>query len=262
MNTYSGLDGAATIPSELKSSMPRRLRATRTGIYMTIAAPTFLAIAFAGALWGGIKAVKQTQHRADLRRDSGVTVAEITRIRMGRTSDVVYYAFTVSGTSFIGEAEVPRDLRYDLRKSRSLSIRYSPENPDVNHPAAWEWSLIFWRPQSSDLIHLPNFSLELQWFLAPLLFGPLGIVFFMELRADRKLLAEGVPAVGLITKCTRGTRSSYSAEFQFHTEDGKVAKGSRGGGRTEVGTRICVLYLPLDPRRNKPYPFLNYRVIQ
>lgn len=262
MNTDSGLTGAATIPNELTCSMPRRLRATGTGIYMTVAAPIFLAIAVAGALWGGIWAVQQTQHRAALRRNSNETVAEITRTRKGRTTDVVYYAFNVNGRSFVGDAEVPTDLRHDLRASRFLSIRYLPTSPDVNHPAAWEWSLIFWRPQSTDLVHIPNFSSELQWFLAPLLLGPLGVVFFMQLRKDRELLAEGVPAVGLVTKCTPGTRGGYSVEYEFRTEEGRVAKGSCGGSRKEIGANICVLYLRQNPRQNMRYPASGYRVVQ
>lgn len=219
-------------------------------------------MALAGALWGGVRAVQQTQHRAALRRDSSETVAEITRMWHGKTTDVVHYAFTVNGTSFVGEAEVPGDLRYDLRRSRFLPIRYLAANPDVNHPAAWEWSLVFWRPQSSDLVHIPYFSSELEWFLAPLLFGPLGVVFFMELRTDRKLLAEGAPAAGLVTKCTPGTRGSYWMKYEFHTEDGRVAKGSCGGSPAEVGTKIWVLYLPQDPRQNCRFPSENYRVVE
>jgi hypothetical protein len=262
MNTDFDLTGSATIPTELAGPLPRRLRATRIGIYMTVAAPVFLAIAVAGGLRGGIQAVQETQDRAALRGDNRETVAEITRTRKGKTTDVVYYAFTVDGRSFVGQAEVPTDLRHDLRSSRFLPIRFLPTDPDVNHPAAWEWSLIFWRPQSTDLVHIPSFSSELQWFLAPLLFGPLGVLFFMELRTDRRLLAEGVPAVGLVTKCTPGTRGGYSMEYEFRTEDGKVTKGSCGGSRKEIGEYVCVLYLPQNPRQNMRYLLSNFRVVQ
>ena len=250
----------AIIPSELAGPLPRKLRATGRGIYSALVSLTFLAIAVVGALWSVINTMQQTQHRAALRRDSSVTSGEITRMRKGKNSDVVYYAFTVKEASFIGNAEMPWQLRTNLRGSNQLPIRYLPANPDVNHPAAWEWSLIYWLPLSTDVIHLPEFSSELQWFFAPLMFGPVGIVFFMGLRSERRLLTQGAPATGVVTKCSRGGRGSYSVEYEFRTDDGGVAKGRSSGDRTQIGASLCILYLPQDPRRNQPYPSHNYRL--
>ena len=252
----------ANIPSELTGSLPRKVRATGSGIYFALASLTFLAIAVAGALWGAINTVQQAQQRAALRRDSSVTSGEITRIRKGKSSDVVYYTFTVNEASFMGKAEVPWQLRNNLRGSNRLPIRYLPANPDVNHPAAWEWCLFYWLPLSTDLIHLPNFSSELQWFFAALIVGPVGIVFLMGLHSERRLLTEGAPAAGVVTKCSRGARGSYSVEYEFRTDDGCVAKGSSSGDRKAIGASICILYLLPNPRRNQPYPSPNYRVAE
>lgn len=251
----------SNIPSELTGPLPRKLRATGSGIYFALASLTFLAIAVAGALWGAMNAMQKTQYRAALRRDSSVTSGEITRMRKGKNFDVVYYTFTVNEASFIGKAEVPWQLRGSLRGSNQLPIRYLPANPDVNHPAAWEWSLLYWLPLSTDVIHMPDFSPELQWFFAPLIFGPVGIVFLMALQSERRLLTEGAPAVGSVTKCSRGARGSYSLEYEFRTDDGSVTKGRSAGDRKEIGAGLCVLYLPQDPQRNRLYPSSNFRVM-
>jgi len=253
---------SSTIPSELTGPLPRRLQATGSGQYFGLLAPALLAVAVAAALWGGVDAVQQMQRKAALRRDSSEIVGEISRMRKGKSSGTVYYTFTSNGIAFTGKAEVPGFLQYSLRGSSILAIRYLPANPDVNHPAAWEWSLIYWHPLPSDLVHLPDFSSDLQLFFGLLILGAPGLVFFMGLRSGRKLLAEGLPTVGLVTKCTPGTRGSFLVRYEFHTEDGKVANGSCGGSRKEIGAKVCVIYLPQNPQRNMTYPSSYYRVVQ
>jgi hypothetical protein len=176
MNSNFDLLGEGTSPSKLTDPMPQRTLSTSDRIYWAIMGPTFLAVAVAGTLWGVINIVKQTQHRAALRRESSETVGQVTRTQMRKTSDIVYYTFTVKGISFTGDAELPGSLLFSLRGPNSLPIRYLPANPNVNHPAAWEWSVLYWQPQSSDLVHLPEFSSELQWFFAPLIFGTISLV--------------------------------------------------------------------------------------
>jgi hypothetical protein len=262
MNTNFDLTELATIPSELTGPLPRKLKATGTGIYLALVAPTFLALAVAAALWGASNAVLQIQHRAALRRDSGETVGEVTRTREGKFSDIVHYTFTVNGIPFTGKAEVPGFLRYSLRGFNPLAIRYLPANPDVNHPAVWEWSLVYWQPQRSDLVHLPDVSSESQWLSASLTFGAIGLVFLVGLCKERKLMAEGAPATAVVTKCTRGTRGSFLVEYEFRTKEGGVMTGSCSDSRKEIGASFCVLYLPQNSRRNMSYPSSNYRVAQ
>jgi hypothetical protein len=205
--------------------------------------------------------VRQAEHRAALRGDRSVTVGEITRTRKMKNSEIVYYTFSVSGRSYTGEAELPWELRDDVERSNSLTVRYLPADPDVNHPAAWEWSF-FWLPLSTDLVHLPEFGKESEWFPALPIFGPFGFVVLMGLRSERKLLAEGVPATGLVTECARGTRGGYRVKYEFRAEDGRVVQGRCGSERREIGATICVLYLRQDPRRNQPYSRRNYCVAE
>jgi len=262
MNTNFDSTGPATIPSELTGPLPRRLQVTGNGIYLTLVAPTLLVLAVAAGLWGATNVVQQIQHKAALRRDSSDTAGEVTRTRKGKRSDIVYYTFTVNGIPFIGKAEAPGFLRYSLRESNHLAIRYLPANPDVSHPAAWEWSLVYWQPQSSDLVHLPDFSSESQWLFISFISGVIGLVFLVGLRRTRKLVAEGAPATAVVTKCSRGTRGSFFVEYEFRTEEGRVMMGSCNDSQKEIGANFCVLYLPQNPQRNMRYSSSDYRVVQ
>ncbi len=191
------------------------------------------------------------QHKAAIRRESSEVAGEVKRLwTTGRSSNpTVSYTFTVNGTSFTGKAYgVPRELWKTLRVSSPLLIRYLPENPEVNHPSAWEDSA------TSLSLLLPDIGM--------LILAALGMMLPVQLRAGRRLVAEGTPAVALITKCSPAKgRRGISIEYEFRTEDGRLVKGiSRYDSPQEIGASICVLYLLGDPRQNRPYQSLYYRV--
>jgi hypothetical protein len=251
----------ASIPSELVGSLPRNLRTTGSGIYLMFLASACLIFAAAAAAWGIYSTVQQTSHRSALRRDGATATGRITRVRREKNSYTVYYEFTVEGTSYSGHAEMPWQLRNSVEQSPdSLPIRYLPAQPEVNHPAAWEWSFFFWIPLSTDLIHLPDFSHEFEWLMASVLSAILGVPLFLSLLSERRLLAEGVAASGTVTKCTAGSRGGYWLKYEFRTEDGRAATGKSVGRPREVGANLCVLYLRENPQRNQAYPTPNFRV--
>jgi hypothetical protein len=100
-----------------------------------------------------------------------------------------------------------------------------------------------------------------QAFIVPMVPAALGILFLVQFPKQRKLVAEGIPAVGVITKCARA-RGGFYVNYEFHTKDGKLANGSSlSDSRKEIGENIWVLYLPHNPRRNGPYPADYYRVV-
>lgn len=254
----------SNIPNELNGPLPRKVRATGSGTYLVFLASACLAFTVVAGLWAGTNIVQQEKHRAALRSDGSVAMGTVTRLRRGKNLAVVYYTFKLNGKSYANNADVPWELENDVeRSSNSLPVRYLPANPDVNHPTSWEWSLFYWLPLNTDLVHLPNFSRELNWLMAGFLSGVLGVPIFLSLRGDRKLLAEGIPVPGVVTKCTRGSRGSYSVKYEFRTKGGSVTKGSSGGNYCkEIGASLCILYLPQNPQRNKPYPSPIYRVVE
>jgi hypothetical protein len=252
----------AEIPSELTGSLPRRVRMRGNATLSALLGSTFLIFAVVGGVWAAINVVQQTKQRAALRSGSSVAVGKITRFRKGKHWDTVDYAFGANGASFSGEAELPWELRDDVEKAASLSIRYLSTHPAVNHPAAWDWSLYYWIPLKTDVVHLPEFSKELSWFISALVFGLPGLAILISLHRERRVLAEGVPAPGVVMRCNSGSRGSYSVHYEFQTADGQMTKGRAGGRLQEVGARICVLYLRQNPERNKPYPSPNYFVAE
>lgn len=243
---FSSLE-AASIPSELNDSLPRKLHLSRNGARMMAAAVIMFALAVVFALWVGVDYVQQLRHRAALRDEGRETVGEITRLwSAGRSLKTrVRYTFVVSGVSFAGESLVPRELVPNLDGLSTLLIRYLPANPTINHPAIWEWSAL------SDWDSL----------VAPIIAISLSLFLFTILHFERRLVAKGIPVVGEITQCVPGRRGGFSVMFRFRAQDGNIFKGSSWSEHhREVGERACVLYFPQNPRRNLSYPSLNYRV--
>lgn len=91
----------------------------------------------------------------------------------------------------------------------------------------------------------------------------MSVAVLISMRIDRRLVAEGAPAVAVIRDCSSGGRGGFRVKYEFRTEDGRVMNGSgKSDSPQEIGASICVLYLLRDPKRNRPYQSLNYRVAQ
>jgi len=243
---FSSID-LASIPRELTCPLPRNLRLSKNGNRMAAAAAIMLMFAVALTTWIGFDRVQHLLHRAAMRRDGRETVGEIKRVWSSSRSmkTRVSYTFVVNGAAFVGEELVPRQVAASLRNSDALPIRYLPSDPAVNHPAAWEWVV------------------DTDTFVAPILSTGLFLFLFAALRSERRLVAKGLPAVGEITKCAPAGRGGFAVNFDFRTEDGIVTKGSGWSQcHREIGERVCVLYLPGNPKRNLSYPALNYCIVQ
>jgi hypothetical protein len=152
--------------------------------------------------------------------------------------------FSVHGTAFSGRARMPDELIGTIRQSDRIFVRFLPADPAVNHPDAWEWSLLF---DAETIYVLVSFSI-------------LGSIILAILYAERRFVREGRPTVGTVTSCTFRARL-FRLEYDFSKEDGTSIKG-RGESRIprEIGSSIYVLYLPQNPRRSRPYPTPNFRV--
>ena len=254
MDTNFSSTSASATPQELIGQLPREVHLTQIGIWGAILWAGLSVVFFAVMLPDVIDAVQETPHTAELRRDGSETVGEITRLwHPGRHGFRISYTFTANQSSFSGKADVPQKLRNSLREFGSLPIRYLPANPAINHPAAWEdlrpriWVLIYpW------LLCLPILIVATQ-----------AIAFAINLRNERRLLAEGALAAGVITRCRYRSRGGIRVKYEFQTQDGRMSTGSgSAASRCKVGSQVWVIYLPQDAQRNLPYPSLYYRVVQ
>jgi len=229
-------------PDGLGYSSLRPVRLTTRGIAMAVAGMIFL---IGGPVLSYVIAnqIQRDQQREDLLTQQGVgTSAVITRVWRNGGKDerhMVSYSFTAGDREWTGQASVPRRIWTGLRNGAPLPIRYVPSRPGVNHPAEW--------PPS----HAPNW---LPWLLLGSFSWP-SFLFWGLIRRQKRLLSEGRPAPGVITRLRR-TDKQFVAYYDFTLLSGQVVKGKSGAGHRPpgVGSPICVIYDPDNPRRNAIYP--------
>jgi hypothetical protein len=232
---------SAAIPPELTRPTPRGARLKPNGVHMAVLAWIFLAFATGLAISEGIQIARQIQDRTALRINSQETVGVVTRTGRANSFD---YSFAVDGTTFTDNARAPNAQWHQVMEDGPISVRYLPANPAIHYPAAWEWSpLLEWNP-----------------FLAIAMCLFISSVFFLSLRSDRTLVAEGEPAIGIVTKCSPWSRGGFIVRYEFRTAGGESLRGKGWPeDEYEAGAHICVLYLQRNPKRNKSYPMANYR---
>jgi hypothetical protein len=241
---------ALSIPEELKGPLPRKERLTSRGLTTRVYACGLLLFAIGLILWFGVDAARRFLHRTELRREGREASGEIIRFwSPGRSLNwKISYSFAVDESSFGGEARVPKQLENDLGKDLSdnspLPIRYLPTDPSVNCPVGWE--------ESSSSILKPL----IVWGLGAIFLAMMAVGLLLPFPSDRRLIREGLPAVGVVTKFNpRKGRNAPTVCYEFHSEDGRTISGiSPGDDAPEVGANVCVLYLPQNPQRNQRYP--------
>jgi len=248
MDTDPGVVETPALPAELAGQLPRKPCLTGNGVMSVIFAAVLLLFGGIGGLHLYTLMVRRTQ-QATLPRAGIETTSEITRVWFAGRSRVprVSYDFAANGAHFAGEARVPKRLLQSVKESKTLPVRYLPGKPAVNFPAAWApapvpaWGLLF---------------------LPFILAVAAGVWILLLLKAQQKLVALGVPAPAVVTKCSR-TRSGFRVRYEFRTGEGMVAEG--GGwckSRRETGAKMWVLHIPQNPRVSRPYPLPAFRVAQ
>ena len=231
-----------TPPDGLGYSGLRPVQLTGAGIVSLVVAAALLLGAVAAGIGLRTTASRQAQEHRLLREQGFNTDARITRLwrSTGKdTRDWVAYRFTVQEQVYETRKVVPARIWRELQAGSSLPIRFLPSNPKVNHPSAWNDSpMSLWIPY--------------------LAFGGLAAiacVCAIRLRNQMQLLTDGRPAPGIVTGHWR-TKDGTILRYEFLLLNGATAKGRGGQSRRPpaVGSPICVLYDPENPRRNAPYP--------
>jgi hypothetical protein len=240
-------DATPAIPSELAGPLPRNIRLSDSGRETLILALVFFLVAATLAIFYGRIAVNEMQARAALRTNGAVTEGEITLLSSpGRSNRLlVHYTISVNGASFTSKARVPRHLEDSLHQHGFLSVRYLPSNPNISHPAPWEWTFL----DNLDMLS------------GPVIFSGFGLLVVLATRRDRRILTEGTPVLATVTRCSPSRKRGFSAQYEFHLADGLayVREFSSATNR-EIGSTLWVLYLPGNPRRSLAYPAANYRI--
>lgn len=99
----------ASIPGALTGPLPRKVRLSKNGNRMAIAAVVMFALGIVLTFWIGVDRVQHLLQRAALRRDGRTTVGQIRRVWSSSRSmkTRVSYTFAVNGVLFVGDELVP-----------------------------------------------------------------------------------------------------------------------------------------------------------
>jgi hypothetical protein len=230
-----------TPPDGLGYSTLRPVQLTGAGIAMLVVAGAMLLGAVAAGIGLGTTARRQAQEHRLLSEQGVSTEAQITRVwRTGGEDNqhLVSYRFTVQERAYVARKKVPQRIWQTLKVGSSLPVRFLPSNPKVNHPTGWDDTpMPPWAP-----------------YLVFAAMVAVASVLAMLLRKQMQLLTEGRPAPGTVTSHRR-TKDGTIIRYEFQLLNGATAKG-RGQTRRPpaIGSQICVLYDPENPRRNAPYP--------
>lgn len=247
MEPEPGVKETPDVPAELTGPLPRRTRLSEAGVNMIKFASVFLLLAAVGSLWV-YYTVRMRQEVAALRRSGRETTGEMKQVWFPGGAQVpwVSYAFAVKGETFDGEARVPEQLLHNVEDSKTLPVRYLPGNPAVNHPAAWKGSM----------------PLDRKAFLIPIgILAMLGAGLLLSMPRERRLLAEGVPVLAVVTHCNGAGNGGHLVKYTFRVGEGPYREG-KGllKNPQEIGAKIWVLYLARHPRVNCQYPVSDYRL--
>jgi hypothetical protein len=238
------------IPPELVGPPPRRVELTGSGLALAVLTAVILGIAVIFTCFIAAETVRELQIQTALRSGGNETVAKIDKLHQPYpVKEYVDYTFIGDGKTYTGKAIVPLETYHIVKSATSLTIRYLPENPTVNHPVDWEWSAMSeWDP-----------------ILTVSLVAGLGFLFFVlpQMLFERKLVAQGIATIGIVTKCLVSGRSGefINLKYDFRTRDGISVQGSGDfKTRQEIGAKILVLNLPQNPKQNILYPRSAWRI--
>ena len=234
-----------TPPRGLERSGPRDVSLTASGWALAVLS----AVLVVGALIVGIGLYLVAERQQDQRfrvSEHGVdTVGVVTRLWIPKGKERrhwVAFQFDTGSGRVDGRMQVPRRIWIALRKGSSIPVRYDRDNPAVYVALGGERSALgFWVA-----------------YAAALGLAACGWLALLPMRRQRRLLADGRPAVGLVTK--RRTvhhshgRAYHQIEYEFLLLNGAAHTGSTVANTPQVGEPICVMYDPDNPAHSGLYP--------
>jgi hypothetical protein len=227
------------LPTELTGRTPRRVRITGTGWLNLFAAVLFSSIGIAFL----VVTVNEIKTRNVLRQTGRESEGQVIEMWVDGKGSIphIRYTFSVDGTFYSGNSEVPPEIFRDLHRYDLLLVRYLAENPNVSHPAAWE-----------DPERIGGAIAFIGFFVG------FGLMFVRRFPLQRRIAVEGVVSRGTITERER-TGPSKGQHYVYYTfrnaEDEIEIGGCPSDDYPKAGSPVWVLYIPTNPRRSEVYPF-------
>jgi Protein of unknown function (DUF3592) len=180
-------------------------------------------------------------------RQTNASVTRLWAAMGGAMGYLVNFDYAVDSQIHHGSAPVALKHWKSIHVGAPLEIRYLASDPSRAFPAA--------DPPNSQNHWLMVIAM-VGWILL-FMFG-FAAVYASPILRQRRLLARGLAARGVVTRCnesSKGRRTGYFWYYDFFLPDGATCQGKRfSSSQAAVGTTITVLHDPKNPRRNAVYP--------
>ena len=240
-------------PAELNRSIPREVQLKAAGYAVAVLSGLLVLGGIAGGVLLQIGSDRQAREQAVLERDGMDADAQVTRL--WRSSDkeqapMATYRFDAGGRIYSKSVKVPRQVWNTLASGSTLPVRFLPSDPSISHPREWSADRTpIWVP--------PMIGVSM---------AGLSLVLVLRLKRQRRLLSEGRPAPGIVTRYSHADKGRKRIHYEFAPMHSSVIEGKSGPMRRQtmpaIGATVCVLYDPDNPRRNTPYPMDLVRILE
>lgn len=236
-------------PAGLRGSVPRPVRLAGAGIALVVLAVAMFAGAVAAVIGLSVVARNQSVEHRLLRDEGRDAEARITRHWRDSSEEhqpMVAYEFEWEGRTYSGRSRLPLRMWKTLDVGSPLAVRFLPEEPRRNRPRDWESSALpAWLP-----------------FPVGAVLAGIGVMLVYFVRRQMRLLSEGRPAPGVVTRYSHAEHGQKNIHYEFRLLGGGIAKGKAGPSRKPppIGTTICIVYERDNPRNNAPYPMCLVRL--
>jgi len=222
---------------------PRSVRMTGTGWLNVFTAAFFFSIGVGLAIYMMHDLTKERATQEALQKDGIQASGQITSKWTSGKASVPYvsYTFEVNGTYYNGKSDIPKSEWRNLKQYDLLPIQYLAQDPSVNKAVGWKASTF---PYLFGLIY-------------PAFLCIFGLLIGSKLPKQRRLAIEGFCVCGSITECVGPSKNGFALTYTFRnatTGELEVGRCLNDHSR-EVGSEVCVLYLPTVPSRSEIYPF-------
>jgi hypothetical protein len=244
------------IPPELDQPLPRTVRLNGMGVTLCVSAAIIVLL--------GIRVAFRAIHDELSRQAENNSLAQELASR-GRGEDatvtqlltglgyVARYQFTVDGRNYERGAFISKDHWQALDVGSTLPIHYLPSDP---HQSAPDGDPPNSQNHWSDALGMAGMSLFFTLSFAT--------VFLLPISPQRRLLARGSTARGIVTRCKAGSQgrsSGYFLDYEFPLPDGSMTQGRKfSGEQMAEGSAVAVLYDPDRPKNNSLYPLKTVKL--
>ncbi len=233
-------------PPEL-GARPRPVRLTGLGVFMVAFAAVLAVggIVAGSALWR--QAQRESRREALLDRSGQRAEGRIERLwkrHSGKSSTpMVAYSYPVAGKTYQGDEAVHGSDWKAMWEGQRVTVVFVPSEPGTSRLAEF-----------ADSGGVPFFAAPLM----TLVFFAVAVVLAVLVFRERRLLEDGRPAAGVVTRVGGRTDKGRYIYYEFATLGGSRAKGRfgpvRGKAVPAIGSPVTVLYEPDNPKRNGAYP--------